>query len=338
MKFKDFIKDKIVVIILYFLFLLFLILFLLALKIDISIIVVQLLFYIIFSVGVFLYEYFRKRNFYQHLKIQLDALDQKYLITELLTTPDFLEGKILVEILYEATKSMNEHINQYKYQLEDFKEYIELWVHEVKVPISSSLLMMHNSKTNKTQKIENQIHNIDYYVEQVLYYVRSENSEKDYLIHNCSLKEIVNKVIVRNKEDFILKHIKLETNNLDVQVLSDVKWLEYIINQIVVNSIKYSITSPAMIKIYTTTSNKMTILSIEDLGIGISKNDLPRIFEKGFTGMNGRKISSSTGMGLYICKQLCEKLGHKLEVVSEEGKGTTVRLYFYAQEFYDVVR
>ena len=232
---------------------------------------------------------------------------------------------------------MNEEIKKYKMSLEELKEYIEMWVHEVKIPVASILLMAY--KKDKIQKVVEPTKRIENFVEQVLYYARSENAQKDYIIKECNLKEIINKVIKKNKEIFLLKKVELTIENIEnIKVLTDSKWLEFIINQIIHNSLKYLDKEKSILKIYAKEEKTKIILNIYDNGMGIPKNDIKKVFNKCFTGENGRKIQTSTGMGLYICKQLCEKLNHNIEIHSKKSNHTNVELTFHKDEFYSVLK
>ena len=337
MKLTKYIGDKIIIVITFLFFLFFLFLTLCAFKIETSIILVCIISVFLFFTFALLYEYFRKKWFYQSLKTRLEELDQKYFITELLETPNFLEGKIFIDTVYEITKSMNDTINQYKHSLEDFKEYIELWIHEVKIPMSSMELMLHNHPTKNNMKLLSELHRIEEDVEQTLYYVRSENAEKDYLLKRTTLQKIVANVIKKNKENFIAHHIKLELNNLDFEVTTDTKWMEFIVSQILSNSLKYR-KEDATIKIRAIEKKDQIILEIEDNGIGMASKDIDRVFDKTFTGENGRTGSSSTGMGLYLCKKLCSKLGHQILIYSKQDVGTTVKIVFGKNEFVEVIK
>ena len=248
--------------------------------------------------------------------------------------PDFLEGKIIYNSLYEINKTMNEEIKKYRISLEELKEYIEMWVHEVKIPVSSILLMTY--KKDNIEKVIEPTKRIENFVEEVLYYARSENAEKDYIIKENSLKEIINSAIKRNKEIFILQIINLKIENIEnIRVLTDSKWLEFIINQIINNSLKYLDKKESKIEIKAIENKKNIVLSIYDNGIGIPKTDINKVFNKSFTGENGRKVSTSTGMGLYICEKLCKKLGHKIEIESKENEYTKVSITFNKDEFYN---
>ena len=262
------------------------------------------------------YDYCRKNAYYQRLFQNLDRLDQKYLILETMKQPEFYEGELFAQVLYEANKSMTEQVNENRRQMKDFKDFIEMWVHQVKLPVASLLLLCHNHPENLDKKFVEQIRRINRYTEQVLYYTRAEHSEKDYLFQRCSLE---------NKVEF-------QVSGCDHTVVTDMKWMEFILDQIINNSIKYRRETDAMIQISASAENGKTILSIKDNGIGIAESDLPRLFEKSFTGGNGRLLdrmeAKSTGMGLYIAKNMCDKLGHEIHVISEEGSYTQVNITF----------
>lgn len=295
---------------------------------DINIIVrLYILFSIFFAfiVGI-LVEYFIKRNYYNDLNIKLNELKDKYLISELIDIPDFCEGKILKGVVEEAGKSMLENVNVYKHLQDDYKEYIELWIHEIKIPISASKMIIENNKTSVTKSIDEELDKIENYTEQALYYARSNTAEKDYLIKKYNLKEIINQAILKNTNSFVNSKISLEMNDLDIDVYTDIKWSVFIINQIIQNSIKYSSRKITILK---KELKENIVLYIKDDGLGISKSDLDRVFEKGFTGENGRIIGKkSTGIGLYLCKKLCDKLRIGLQISSKKGEGTEVRIIF----------
>ena len=283
------------------------------------------------------YDFGRRKKFYNKFLNDLDLLDKKYLITEMIDKPEFYDGEILYDTLYEIDKSMSEKIKEYSLNIQDFKEYIEMWIHEVKLPLSSINLMIHNNKELSDKKIVEQLKRIDDDVEQVLYYVRSENAEKDYLIKETELNKVIGNVAMKNKDILLENKIDFIVDVDDKKVLTDSKWLEFIVNQIVSNSIKYIRNGiEHFIKITAEENDKNTILKIYDNGIGIEKSDIPKIFDKTFTGNNGRKIETSTGMGLYIAKQLCKKLGHKIAIDSKENEFTEVSLIFNKNDFYDV--
>ena len=284
-----------------------------------------------------IYDFARRKKFYDKFLNSLDLLDKKYLITEMLERPNFYDGEILYDALYEIDKSMVEKIKEYSLSIADFKEYIEMWIHEVKLPLASINLIMHNHKELSDKKIIEQLKRIDDDVEQVLYYVRSENAEKDYLIKEVDLAKVISNVAIKNKDILLENKIDFIVDVNNKKVLTDSKWLEFIVNQIVSNSIKYIRNGVEhYIKIIAEENDKTIILKIYDNGIGIEKSDLNKVFNKTFTGKNGRKIETSTGMGLYIAKQLCKKLGHKITIDSKENEYTEVNIIFNKNDFYSV--
>ncbi|GAA0181962.1 sensor histidine kinase [Clostridium sediminicola] len=278
-------------------------------------------------------DFFKYRKFYNNMEEVLESLDKKYLLSEIMEKPEFLEGKLFYEILRECNKEMHEHVKYYKNLQLDYREYIEAWVHEVKTPIASSMLILENNKGTVIDNIGGEIKKIEGFVEQALYYSRSSDVSKDYLIKKFNLKTAINNTIRRNTKDFINKKVSLQLDNIEAVVYSDIKWVQFILNQIISNSIKYVKPDEGKITIDSTTNKNNIILSIVDNGVGISQKDITRVFEKGFTGEHGRKYNRSTGMGLYICKKLCDKLGLEINIASELGKGTKVNIIFPLSKF-----
>ena len=335
MKLSEYLIDKIGDILIFILGHFTIIMLLIAFKAEPSLIFSIIFINCIIFLSIILIDYFRKKKFYSNLLSNVENLDKKYLILEMIEKPEFYEGKIFYELLYEINKSMIENVKEYSLSINEFKEYVEMWIHEVKIPISSLVLLNHNHKNELSKKYEEQIRRLDNYIDQILYYVRSENVEKDYIIKETSISSVIKSVALKNKDDLIENNIELDVKVNDENVLTDSKWLEFMLNQIINNSIKYrNQDKKACIKITTEKIDDKVTLSIYDNGIGIKKSDLPQIFNKSYTGDNGRKVAKSTGMGLYIVKNLCEKLGHKLDVESEYGKFTKVQITFYENDFY----
>lgn len=283
----------------------------------------------------FIYEYQIKKRYYDELQKTIDGLDEKYLITEIIKTPNFVEGKILNDILSQVDKSMHEQVNKYKYLQEDYKEFIELWIHEVKLPLATSKMIIENNKNKVTKSIEEELDSIENYVEQALFYARSSAVEKDYSIRKCNLKDIVSESIKKNKTSLIEEKGEINIHDLDNVVSTDSKWIVFILSQIIQNSVKYRNKKLLLnIEIYSDPKKDNTVLYIKDNGIGIKKEEISRVFDKGFTGTNGRLAGKkSTGIGLYLCKKLCEKLGISINVISTEGEGTLISLVFPNSSF-----
>ena len=295
---------------------------------------------VLFLLVIFLnvtFDYVKKYKFYKKLLNTLDTLDKKYLILEMINKPTFYDGEIFYQALYDINKSMIEKVKEYHLNISDFKEYVEMWIHEVKIPIASLTLLIHNNQNKIDKRYEEQIRKLDNYIDQILYFVRSENVEKDYIIKEKYLQEVIKNVALRNKDDVLENKISLEVTVHNEKVLTDSKWLEFILNQIINNSIKYKKnTTESYIKITAKETQKKVYLTIYDNGIGIPKSDLKRVFDKSFTGENGRKMAKSTGMGLYIVKKLCDKLGHKITIESEVQQYTKVTIIFSQNDFYKI--
>ena len=171
-----------------------------------------------------IYDFKRRKKFYDKFLNDLDLLDKKYLITEMLEKPNFYDGEILYDALYEIDKSMAERIKEYSLSITDFKEYIEMWIHEVKLPLASMNLIVHNHKELSDKKIVEQLKRIDDDVEQVLYYVRSENAEKDYLIKGTDLAKVISNVAMKNKDILLENKIDFIVDVNNKKVLTDSKW------------------------------------------------------------------------------------------------------------------
>lgn len=352
MKFGAYMRDKMYAIVGWVLMLMVVGLILVAFKVEVAAIIAVLVIFALGGAMVLAVEYWRKRKFYRELLGKIEQLDQAYLVLETMWEPEFYEGRLMWQALKAVDKSMTENVRRERERGRSFREYVEMWIHEVKRPLANLELVVENlwksleiteekrndEKIEAERKMRRNMRELVRQVEQVLYYVRSEDAEKDYLIRETELAEVVKKVGMRNMDDLLDNGVALEVEKIDAKVYTDAKWLEFVLNQIVNNSIKYRRKKGAWVKIRTKREKKWTILEVEDNGIGIPARDLPMVFEKTFTGENGRKGAASTGMGLYIAKNLCEKLGHKIEVESEVGKGTTVRLIFAENEFYEVAK
>ena len=284
----------------------------------------------------FLTFYLKRKKYYDNFLNNLNLLDKKYLILETLEEPEFLDGKFFYDALYKIDKSMMENINNYRNETEDFKEYVEMWIHEIKIPIAGLMLMYHNNKTVNKNFLD-QLNSLDNLTDQILYYVRSNYAEKDFLIKEASMDKIINEVLLKNKDSILENHIDVTVDVKNVKVLTDSKWLVFILNQIINNSIKYSDNSrKSYIMFYIEDNEKETTLHIKDNGIGVNASDLKHVFDKSFTGENGRKMRNSTGFGLYISKKLIEKLGHKISATSEENKYFEITITFGKNDLYKI--
>ena len=200
-------------------------------------------------------------------------------------------------------------------------DYYTLWAHQIKTPIAAMMLILQNSDSDDSRELFGELQKIEQYVEMVLCYLRLNSESTDYVIRKYDLDKIVKQSVRKYASQFIRKHINLNYEPVSCTVLTDEKWLLFVIDQIISNSLKYTKSGDITI---TLEENKT--LCIADTGIGIAAEDIPRVCEKGFTGYNGRNDKKASGIGLYLCKQILTKLGHRISITSEVGKGTEVRI------------
>ena len=225
----------------------------------------------------------------------------------------------LIRILY---KNKMDILIQAEEKEKDRVDYITQWTHQIKTPISAMRLLLQAGNWEEKQDLEMELVKIEKYVESVLQYVRIDHMSNDIVLQRHPLDEIIKKAIRKNAKIFIHQKIHLDFRETGITVLTDAKWLLFVIEQILSNALKY--TKEGTISIYLEGAPEDKRFVIRDTGIGISEEDLPRVFEKGFTGANGRLYSQSTGMGLYLAKQVMDKLSHRLSIQSKLGQGTKV--------------
>ena len=328
MSFLEYLEEKYIFIAINLIALIISFFILLGLNVDNYAVIFICILNFLASSSFYFYDYFNKRKYYKNLLDKLEGLDKKYFIADVASEGDFLDSKIFYEVLEQATKSMKDDISDAIRNSADYKEYIELWVHEIKTPIATCKLLIENNENEITESIGEEVTKIDNYVEQVLFYARSNTVEKDYLIKKIKLKDSINSVIRRNATSLIEKKVKIDIKNVDKIVFCDSKWIEFILGQIISNSIKYMDKRNSILKIYSEDIGNDVILKICDNGIGMDEKDVIKAFEKGYTGKNVRRFGKTTGMGLYLCKKMCEKLGLSVNIKSRENEGTEVSILF----------
>lgn len=230
------------------------------------------------------------------------------------------------ELLQEMLHRLNYlRMESEKKRLDSYQEmtdYYTMWVHQIKTPISALRLLLSEDK-QKNKAAINELFRVEEYVEMVLGYLRTEDISSDIRFQSCSLDAIIREQIHKYASVFIGRKLKLDYQGIQEQTLTDPKWLGFVIGQCLSNALKY--TKTGEIRIEMCPSRPHTLV-IQDTGVGISPEDLPRVFEKGFTGCNGRREEHSTGIGLYLCKKIMKKLNHEISVESKPGQGTTVYL------------
>ena len=249
---------------------------------------------------------------------------EKNILNDLEDLPKSLDIRIdyyhkIIEKLYEELEKLTQENRQ---KNTDMVDYYSMWVHQIKTPIAAMNFLLDNEEVD--QKIlQQELFKIERYVEMVLTYIRLDSISSDYVITKINLDEVVKDSVKKYTTIFINKKIKLNYVSHETMVISDKKWLSFAFEQILGNSVKYTSTGGEIT--IETCENK---LIIEDNGMGIKEEDLPRIFEKGFTGFNGRYEKKSSGLGLYLCKKTLDKLGHHVEISSKVGEGTRIEIIF----------
>ena len=276
--------------------------------------------------GLFL-TYWKRKQQMQRLLDMAGWLSERYLISEVMELPEQAEDPVYYQLLKMAGKSMLEQIGEVRRERLEYKEYIEQWIHEIKTPITAMKLLCENHRTDWTKELLLELEKTNRFTEQALYYARSEHTEKDYSVREMSLSQVVHQAIADNKYLLLQSGVRLEVEEMADTVYSDEKWVRFILNQLIANVVKYRSGQPVL-RFSTRRQQDQVILVVEDNGIGISPADLPRVFEKGFTGQNGRMVQQSTGIGLYLCKRLCDKLGIGIAAESS-GQGTAISLAFH---------
>lgn len=230
----------------------------------------------------------------------------------------------LLQIVHEdKVKAVNDLESGKK----DMAEYYTMWVHQIKTPIAAMRLLLQSEDTPKSRECAEELFHIEQYVEMALHYSRLDSDTTDFVIRKTSLDEIVREAVRKYAQLFIRKKIRLDYQPLNIEVLTDEKWLEFVIEQILSNAVKY--TPKGTVSIYM--ENEDTLI-IEDTGIGIRAEDLPRVCERGYTGYNGHSDKRSTGIGLYLCRRVLEQMSHSIEIESEMGKGTRVKIGLITKE------
>jgi integral membrane sensor signal transduction histidine kinase len=249
---------------------------------------------------------------------------EKNILNDLEDLPKSLDIRIdyyhkIIEKLYEELEKSTQENRQ---KNTDMVDYYSMWVHQIKTPIAAMNFLLDNEEVD-LKNLQQELFKIERYVEMVLTYIRLDSTSSDYVITKINLDEVVKDSVKKYATIFINKKIKLNYVSHETMVISDKKWLSFAFEQILGNSVKYSRADGEItIKTY---ENRLVI---EDKGIGIKEEDLPRIFEKGFTGFNGRYEKKSSGLGLYLCKKTLDKLGHHIEISSKVGEGTRIEITF----------
>ena len=261
-------------------------------------------------------------------------IDLKYLETNILSSMEDLPKSLDIRVEYyqKIIERLHNEVERLKIEdnkkMEDLADYYSMWIHQIKTPIAAMNFLLDNEETD-VKVFKQELFKIERYVEMVLTYIRLGSETSDYVITSINLDEVVRENIKKYATLFINKKIKLNYVSHETYVISDKKWLGFAFEQLLSNAIKYT-KSGGEISINISESE----LIIEDNGIGIYEEDLPRIFEQSFTGLNGRYEKKSSGLGLYLCKKTLDKLQHKIEITSEVNKGTKVKVSFPKKDIF----
>ena len=275
--------------------------------------------------------FLRQRTLLRELETIMNNLDRKYLFMECVPPPKNLYERRLFDLTRRAGRAMTGAVSDAEAAQREYREYVERWVHEIKAPITAARLICRDLNGNTRRKLIVELAQIEAHVERALFYARAENPEQDCLFRQVNMEDIATQAIENHRPLLVQSGVRVETDRLDCTVYTDKKWAVFILGQLLQNAARYRGTAP-VISISAKALGKQTQLIVQDNGIGIPAHELPRVFDRGFTGSNGRSRGGSTGMGLYLCKKLASFLDLGLHVVSQEGEGTTVTLTFPAKE------
>ena len=282
-------------------------------------------------------DFLRQRVRLLELEVILDGLDRKYLFAECAPPPKGLYERRLFDLTRRAGRDMVGAVSDAQAAQREYREYVERWVHEVKAPITAARLICRELDGEKRRKLTAELARIEVHIERALFYARAENPEQDCLFRQVDLGKIAAQALENHRSLLIQSGVRVEIENLDCCVYTDEKWAVFILGQLLQNAARYRKEDP-VITISAQPLGKQTKLTVWDNGVGIPAHELPRVFDLGFTGSNGRSrgdrspAAGSTGMGLYLCKKLASFLGLELHIASREGEGTTVTLIFPAKE------
>ncbi|HEX3022734.1 MAG TPA: sensor histidine kinase [Lachnospiraceae bacterium] len=265
--------------------------------------------------------YLVQRRRYEKLERVISELDEKYLLGEVLPKPQNEVEMVYYHIMKTVSRSAITAVEKAKLEKEEYREYVESWLHEIKTPLTACSLILENG--GNTQKLRRELKRADNMTESILYYARTKSLEKDTIIRTFSVFDVIESSVKSQMALLIAAGIGIEVTG-DFIVNSDDKALGFIINQLLINSGKYCKNC------HITIAAKDNIITYEDNGIGIPSHELERITERGFTGTNGRRLGNSTGMGLYIVKELCKHLNITLSIASEEYTFTRFKLTFHS--------
>ena len=306
-------------------------LFLFATGTQPGVLVILLIVFLLVFLTVNMFDFFQQRARLLELKSILDGLDRKYLFTECVPQPKGLFERRLFDLTRLAGRDMTGAVSDAQASQREYREYVERWVHEIKAPLTAARLICRELDGDTRRKLTAELSQIEAHVERALFYARAENPEQDCLFRQIELEKIAAQAIENHRSLLIQNGIRVEMENMNCAVYTDEKWAVFILGQLLQNAARYRGAEP-VITLFARPLGRQTQLIVQDNGIGIPAHELPRVFERGFTGSNGRMRGGSTGIGLYLCRKLAVFLELELRMDSQEGAGTTVTLTFPAKE------
>ncbi len=306
-------------------------LFLFATGTQPGVLVILLIVFLLVFLTVNMFDFFQQRARLLELKSILDGLDRKYLFTECVPQPKGLFERRLFDLTRLAGRDMTGAVSDAKASQREYREYVERWVHEIKAPLTAARLICRELDGDTRRKLTAELSQIEAHVERALFYARAENPEQDCLFRQIELEKIAVQAIENHRSLLIQNGIRVEMENMNCAVYTDEKWAVFILGQLLQNAARYRGSEP-VITLSAKLLGRQAQLIVHDNGIGIPAHELPRVFERGFTGSNGRIRGGSTGIGLYLCRKLAVFLELELRMDSQEGVGTTVTLTFPAKE------
>lgn len=234
-------------------------------------------------------------------------------------TVEDMDYQQLIRQVQEERKQLENRMNL---RYADMVDYYTIWAHQIKTPISSMHLTLQNEDTDLSRRLSEDLFRIEQYVDMVLMFLRLDSDSTDYVIAQQDLDDIIRQAVRKFSSQFIRKKIRLLYEPVKVQAVTDEKWLLFVVEQVLSNALKYTLPGGTI----TIDWEKPKTLCIRDTGIGIAPEDLPRIFEKGYTGYNGRSDKKASGIGLYLCRRICQNLGHNITANSSLDSGTVIRI------------
>ena len=296
-----------------------------------GVLVILLLALLLVFAAVQLTDFFRQRARLRELESILSGLDQKYLFAECVPPARGLYESRLLGLTRRAGRAMAGAVSDARAAQREYREYVEGWVHEIKTPITAARLICRKLDGDTRRRLACELDQVQAHVERALFYARAESPERDCVIRQTQLSQLVAQAVGEHRALLIQSGVRVETDGLDCSVYTDGKWAAFVLGQLLQNAARYRGPEP-VVTISARPLGRQVRLTVVDNGVGIPAHELPRVFDRGFTGSNGRARGGSTGIGLYLCKKLAGFLELGLEISSEEGAGTVVTLTFPAKE------